>query len=179
MKSINNIIELSNLLAMAATLGLSFYAQKNKELSLIGKYITVSLFLNIWLKIADYLPQNIVYQNITGLSTNIYSVVEFSLIYLFLFRLITAAKFHTLLKIFYALFISISFAIWIGYKGSIFGNISPLYGLENILITTACFLYLFEILKSEEIIDFKSDPKFISVCGILFYFSITIPFFFS
>ena len=62
----------------------------------------------------------------------------------------------------------------------IFFSFTPdLLGVEGILITTCCIYYIFEILKFDMNVDLKSDANFIATCGILFYFSLSIPTYFS
>ncbi len=179
MEAFTNILEWLNLLVLAFALVLSLVVRKHQDLLLIQFYIIISLGLNIWLKIAEHLPNDIQYKYISGFVVNIYSIIEFSLIYLFLFRLITRGEFRISMRLFYIFYVSLNTAVWMAYKRSIFRPISHLYGLESILITIACLFYFLEILKSDRIIDFKSNSEFIVVCGLLFYFSISVPFFFS
>ena len=54
-----------------------------------------------------------------------------------------------------------------------------LYGFESLLIIIPCLFYIYELLKSNLLISLKSDANFISTCGLLFYFSISIPTYFS
>ncbi len=43
-----------------------------------------------------------------------------------------------------------------------------LFGIEGILLLIPCLFYIFELLKSNLVIDLKSNPNFISTCGCYF-----------
>lgn len=156
----------------------SWFHRDNKVLLPIQLYIVVSLALNVLLKITDFLPKNIATNNYTNLVINIYSISEISLIYYFIFSLLKGSNFKTLMIFLYIFYLSVIVIIWFTSHNSIFFYLPLLMGLENLFIVISSFFYMYEIFKSNDILNFKADPKFIAVSGILFYFSISIPFFF-
>ncbi|HEY1871058.1 MAG TPA: hypothetical protein VGG71_08370, partial [Chitinophagaceae bacterium] len=76
-------------------------------------------------------------------------------------------------------YISLCAFLWIIKKNYFFSFTPDLFGIENILVLIPCLLNIIEILKSDLKTDLKYDPNFIVTCGLLFYFSISIPTFFS
>jgi hypothetical protein len=106
-------------------------------------------------------------------------VLEISFMYLFLYGLIRGDKFRVIIKFLYSLYILICTIIWVVIKKGIFITIPSLFGIENLFIIMPCLFYLYEMIKSDDIIDFKTDSNFMATCGILFYFSTTTPYFFG
>ena len=83
------------------------------------------------------------------------------------------------MKAFLIVYFSICALHWIIKVKGIFTFVPNLFGFEGILIIVPCFFYIYEILKSDSYIDLKNNAHFIVICGILFYFGITIPSYFS
>jgi hypothetical protein len=179
MKSLNNILEWLSILVMLTTLVFSLIHRNKKNLFLIQIYIIVSLILNVLLKMLEYMPENKFTSYYSSLLVNIYSIIEITLISLFLLPLVNGRKSKATIKILYLIYISICATIFIAFKDGIFANMSLIFGLENLFIAVPCLLYIFEMIKSDDTIDLKSNSNFIAVCGIFFYFCITIPFFFA
>ncbi len=154
------------------------YGNKKKFLFPIQLYIIFSLINGLLLTIIDHLPQKNIYYYIANAEINIYSIIEFSLIYYFLFKSTPAQRHKNILLFLYLFYTSFSFFTWTRIHNGIFSSLPSLYGLGNLLITIASLFYIYEILKSDVVVDFKADSSFLVVCGALFYFSSTIPIFF-
>jgi len=154
------------------------YGNKKKFLFPIQLYIIFSLINGLLLTILEHLLENKNYNNIAKIEVNIYSIIEFSLIYYFLFRNIPKIKYKNILLFLYFFYILFFLLNWIIIPNGILSTLPTLYGLGNLFITIASLFYIYEILKSEVVVDFKADSNFLVVCGALFYFSTTIPIFF-
>ena len=77
------------------------------------------------------------------------------------------------------LYISICVLCWL-INDRLFYSFTPdLLGVEGLLITGYCLFYIYEILRSDINTDLKTDANFIVTCGILFYFSLSVPTYFS
>jgi hypothetical protein len=178
MEILNNILELISIIVMVVTLAFSLIHRNKRNLFIIQLYIIISLIINVLLKILEYQTEKQISLKYASMLIKIYSIIEFTLLCLFFLRLIKGKKSRNTLKILYSIYVSIFFAISIIFKNAIFLNMSPIYGLENIFIAIPALLYIFEMVKSDDIVDLKSSSEFIAVCGILFYFSVTTPYFF-
>jgi hypothetical protein len=167
------------LIIIITTSIISWKHRHNKLLFPILLYILISLALNLFLKIYDFLPKNNTNHDYTLIAINIYSLLEISLLFYFINSITKGAKFRSVMKILYFLFLLIfGIILYENHKGFIF-YIPYLLGLENLFIIISCFFYMYETFNSDILIDFKSDSKFIVISGILFYFSISIPYFFG
>jgi hypothetical protein len=173
-----NLSEWLNIIIILVTFIISIIRREKKDLFPIQLYIIASLVNNVILKIYDFVPNNYPYFKITSVATNIYSLIEISLLYFFLYKIIRSKRFRILMIIFYLIYFSICFLRWV-LNNEIFRATPSLFGIENIFLTIACLFYIYEIIKSDNYLDFKTDSKFLVTCGMLFYFSITTPFFFS
>jgi len=174
-----NVAEYISIAIILITLIISFLHQEKKGLRLIQLYIFISLFVNVILKILDYSLEKASTRRLSNLFINIYSLLEISILFFFLRGIIKERRFRISMNIFFLLYILICAIVWTFLNGAIFKSIPALYGFENLFLTIWCFFFMYETMKSDLIINFKSDSNFIAICGILFYFSITTPFFFS
>jgi|SRR5450432_88947 hypothetical protein len=179
MEIANQIFNWLSLVTIIISFVISKIHQSRKNLFPIQLYIIVSIIANLIFNIFDVLPFKSSYKNIEQVSFNIYSLLEISLIYYFLFISIKGKGFRTTMLISLFIFLSICIVGWT-LSSTLFFSFAPdLSGTEGLLITIACLFYIYEILKSDLNIDLKSDANFIATCGILFYFSMSIPTYFS
>jgi len=150
-----------------------------KTLVPIQLYIFFSIIFNTIIKVTDIIPQDERTSNIAHIANNIFSLFEISLLYYFLFFRIRRIQFRILIVIFFLLYVTTCGLFWT-IKPKSFYSFSPhLFGIEGLLIVIPCFFYIYEILRSDISINLKSDANFIVTCGILFYFSLSIPTYFS
>jgi hypothetical protein len=154
------------------------YGNSKKYLFPIQLYIIFSLFNGLFLNILEQLPQKNIYYNVANAEINIYSIVEFSIFYYFIHKNIHGKRNKNFLLFLYILYTSFIFFTWLRIHNGIFSSLPSHYGLGNLFITIASLFYIYEILKSDLINDFKTNAKFLVTCGALFYFSTTIPIFF-
>lgn len=178
MVSITNLTEWLMIIVIFITMVISIKYGNKKNLLLVQLYIIFSLVFNVLFKVLEYFFDSDFSNRYISMLMKIYSIIEISLICLFLIRLVNRKKSKTVIKTLYIFYISIWSIIFVFFKNALFFNFSPMYGLENLFIVIACMLYIFEIVRSDEIIDLKSNSNFIAVSGIFFYFSISIPYFF-
>jgi len=165
--------------AIISSLIASFIQRNKKHLFPIQLYIIISLIVNIIIKISDFLPRTTISVTINHVILNIYSIVEIALLYNFIYGILKKKKFKILLFIFFAVYLSIYASLWISTQKPFFLTEGPPFAIENLLVTIPCFFVIYEIMISDLVLDFKSDENFIIICGILFYFSITTPFYFG
>ena len=177
MEIANQVADWFSLMAILSAFIISLIHRKKKNLLPIQLYIIGSFIFNFIAKIFDAFPKNL--YNIGEVSLNINSLLEISLLFCFLFVRIKGRRFRILILVFFLTYLSTCCIFWIIKKNSIFTFSPDLFGIECILITISCLFYIYEILKSDLHIDLQSDTNFIITCGILFYFSISIPSYFS
>ncbi len=165
--------------AIIVSLITSFLHRHKKHLFPIQLYIIISLVVNIIIKITDFIPRTSLIVTINNVVLNIYSIVEIALLYYFIYGILKSRKFRLILIIFFIIYLSIYVSIWISTQKPFFLTEGPPFGFENLLLTIPCFFIMYEFMISDLVFDFKSDANFIITCGILFYFSITTPFYFG
>jgi hypothetical protein len=175
----NLIANWLNLIAIFFALRISIFNKHRSDLFPIKLYIIVSLIANLILNIFDAFVLNDPWKSIEQITFNIYSLLEISLLYYFIYAKIKGVWLRRSLLIFYIIFFSICIAGWSLNKKVIYSFMPEISGFEGILITISCFFYIYELLKSDLIINLKSNSNFIVTCGMLFYFSISVPIYFS
>jgi len=158
---------------------ISILRKGNKRLVAIQIYVLLSILLYLTIDILSLIPANENYRNFGQVLNNLNSLLEISLIHIFLYSRIKSKSFRSIILIFSLVYICISFLVWHFIDKSIYSFVPDLFGIEGILILIPCLFYVFELLKSDLEIDLISNPSFIVTCGLLFYFSITIPIWFS
>src|ERR1017187_5911356 len=166
-------------LSIIASFVVSLVHREKKDLIPIQLYIIVSLLVNGILNIFEVFS---IYRNngeFESVIVNIYSILEIIILYYYLYKRIKKPKFHLSMKIFLIGYFSICTILWTIKVKGVYSFTPNLYGFEGILIIVPCFFYMYEILKSDFLIDLKTNANFIVICGILFYFGITIPSYFS
>ncbi len=158
---------------------ISIIRKGNRQLLPIRIYIVVSIPTYLITNIISIRPINENYRNFGQLLININSILEIALIHIFLYTRIKSKLFRYIILIFFSVYFCVSSLIWLIVDKAFYSFSPDLFGIEGILILIPCLFYVFEILKSDLEIDLKSNPSFIVTCGLLFYFSITIPIWFS
>jgi hypothetical protein len=175
MESIINIVDWFAIIIIFITVVVSLIQRKRKALFPIQLYIILSLSLNLLSKFFTFLPEVYNAKNLEQLIFNINSVVEIFLIYCFLYIRIKGKGFRMSMIILFLAYVSICTIFWQFKKDAIFYFAPALFGIEDLLIIVPCIFYIYEIMKSDLKMALKSDSYFIVTCGILFYFSISIP----
>jgi hypothetical protein len=171
-----NLSEWILLMTSIIALVFSIVYRSRKYILPIQLYIFASVINGIFLKSFDFIQTQSGYLKTTQIAINVYSLLEISLIFYFFYKQFELKRYRKTLIYMYILYVFICVCLWL-VKGMIIGFVPALFGIENLLITIASLYYIFSFLKSDKFIDFKSSPEFIASCGILFYFSITTPFF--
>jgi hypothetical protein len=179
MEIANQITDWFSLISIIVAFVISVIHRDKKDLLPIQIYIIISFIFNFIAKIFDLYPNNSAYNHMGEVSLNIYSILEIGLLYYFLFVRIKSDKFRIITIIFFIIYLSICMIFWTTNENSFFTFSPDLFGIECLLITITCLFYIYEILKSDLPINLNSDTSFIVTCGILFYFSISIPSYFS
>ena len=177
-----NAIQIMNWLSLTVILIAFLFTLKysdRKNLIPIKIYIILSIVANLIMNVFDsFFPQSH-HRNLELATFNISCLLEISLIYYFLFNRIKGKWFRAISSISFFLYISICILFWILNDGLFFSFTPDLLGYESLLITGYCLFYIYEILKSDINTDLKTDANFIVTCGILFYFSLSVPTYFS
>ncbi len=172
------LLERITQILMILTLFFGWRRRKNKSIYPIQLYI-VSLFAISFIDIFHNSFNDSQFKQIESVSMNVFSILEISLIYYFLYHRISGTKSRFIIKILWLIYLLLCGIIWISEKNFIFSFTPDLFGFESILILIPCLINIFEILKSDFKTDLKKDPNFIATCGVLFYFSVSIPTYFS
>jgi hypothetical protein len=179
METANQITDWFSLFVIIGALITSFVYRERKDLLSIRIYILASIIFNLIAKISDYNPQYFGYNFTSEVALNIFSLLEISLLYYFLFTRIKSRKFRITIIFFLFSYYSTCIIFWIMKKNSFYAFSPDLFGIECLLLVIPCLFYIYEILNSDLSINFNTDPNFIITCGILFYFSISVPSYFS
>ncbi len=179
MEITSQITDWATLVMILVALFFSIYRKGKKHLLSIQLYILTSLISNTISKISDVAFQNNSHKSIGEIALNINSIFEILLINIFLYTRIKG-KFLRILILFFSIFyISVCLFSWHFKENSFYTFTPDLFGIESILIILACLFYISEVIKRDLEINLKKDTDFIITCGILFYFGISIPSFFS
>jgi hypothetical protein len=174
-----NIADWLAIISILIAFIISLTYRNNKALLPIQLYIIVSLVVNIFLEITEILPNYDPSGRIASAVSNIYSLIEISLLFYFIHGNLRRKGFRAILKILLLSYFLICILIWAGKYQALFSIVPHLFGIENFLISITCLFYFYEVLNSELVLNFKSDAIFIVICGLLFYFSIMTPLLFS
>jgi hypothetical protein len=179
MEIANQITDWISLSVIMAALTISFIYRKKRELLSIRIYIIVSFAFNFIAKIFDYFSENPAYQHVGIVSLNIFSLLEISILFFFLFVRIKSQKYRKVIIILFTSYITLCIFFWAVKKNSFYTFTPDLIGIECLLLVIPCLFYIFEILNSDSTVNLGSDANFIITCGILLYFSISVPSYFS
>ncbi len=153
---------------------------RKKNLLPIHIYITALMFIMLPIEAVNYLiPQNKFLEQIKTITLNVFSIVEIFLLYYFINQNLSRKFFKIVTLLLFMAYVLICCTIWFGKRHAFSLFMPDLFGIENLFITISCLFYFYEVFKSDLNIDFKSDPTFIIMSGILFYFSVTTPLIFS
>lgn len=164
-------------LSIIAAFIVSIIHREKKDLRPIQLYIVVSIVLNATLKIIEAFSST--NKNIETAIINIFSTLEITILYYYLVKRITRMKFQISMLIFLATYFLACIILWTVKEEGVFFYSPNLFGVEGFLLTIPCLFYVLEILNSDTYFDLKANEHFIVSCGILFYFSITIPSYFG
>jgi hypothetical protein len=178
MEIANQITDWISLLVIIVALITSFIYRK-KDLLSIRIYIIVSFAFNFIAKIFDYYSENPAYQHVGIVSLNIFSLLEISILCFFLFVRIKRQKYRKAIIILFISYFTICIFFWAVKKNSFYTFTPDLIGIECLFLVVSCLFYIFEILNSDSTINLSSNANFIITCGILLYFSISVPSYFS
>ena len=179
MELVNQIINWLSLVVIILTFVITILYRKRTNLAPIKAYIFVSIIANLLVNSFDSFLSKSYFEKIEQVTFNIYSLLEISLIFYFLFFRIKGKLARKIILIFFFLYIGVCILIWLSHHEIFFSFMPAFAGAEGIIITVCCLIYMYEILKSELDIDLMRDSNFIATCGILFYFSLSIPTYFS
>jgi hypothetical protein len=174
-----NILGWLTLGLLITAFAISIFRKGNKGLFPIQIFIVISIITYLITDIISIKPITENHRNFWQALVNINSIFEIALIHIFLYARIKSKLFRNIILIFSLVYICISLFIWYVIDKAFFSFMPDLFGIEGILILIPCLFYVFELLRSDLEIDLRSNPNFIVTCGLLFYFSITIPIWFS
>ncbi len=179
METANQITDWISLSVILGALITSIVYRNRSDLLSIQVYIIASFIFNLIAKVFDFHSKNTAYNHISEVVLNVFSLLEISLLYYFLFTRIKSQKFRITIILFLLAYYSTCIIFWSIKKNSFYAFSPDLFGIECLLLVISCLFYLYEILNSDLSINLNSDPNFIITCGILFYFSVSAPSFFS
>jgi hypothetical protein len=174
-----NIADWLAIISIIIAFIISLMHRNKKVLLPLQLYISISLLVNLFLEITEFLPNYDPSGRIASSVSNIYSLIEISLLFYFIHRNLKRKKFRFILKVLLSFYFSICILIWTSKYHALFFIVPQLFGIENFLISICCLFYFYEVLNSELVLNFKSDAIFITICGLLFYFSIMTPLLFG
>jgi hypothetical protein len=176
---IYNISNWINSVLIAIAFIIALLSKKKKELFIIQVYLTMTFLAMIPLNICDFVSEDNWLIKLRPPILNLSSLLEITLIYLFIYKNLTKSSFRTWMIIFYSIFISLCAIIWLGKRHAFMSVMPDLFGFENLFISIAAGFYFYETIKANFFIDIKTNPVFIILSGILFFFGASTPIAFS
>ena len=179
METANQITDWISLFVILGALITSIVFRNRTDLLSIQVYIIASFIFNLIAKVSDFNSKIFSYNYISEVALNIFSLLEITILYYFLLTRIKTQKFRVIVILLLLTYYSTCIIFWSIKKNSFYAFSPDLFGIECLLLVISCLFYLYEILNSDLSINLNSDPNFIITCGILFYFSVSAPSFFS
>jgi hypothetical protein len=162
-----------NALAILMALVLSI-TRKNKNLRPVQLYLLSSMLFFLITTIPEHTPfGKISHYRLANSSV----LVEISILYYYFYTLLTRQRQRQWLVICFLAFTSLVLYFWLGPTHAFDRFWGTLYGLENLFITIPCFFYFYQVFKSDTVTDFKTNPHFFVVSGLLFFYATTFPFY--
>jgi hypothetical protein len=111
-----------------------------------------------------------------ALLVNLSEFLDLAIIYFYFWQLMTGNTTRIILQSCFLVLTLICMYYWIS-PGHGWKTFMPvLFGIQDLFYTIPCLLYIFEIFKSEEDVDPKTNPHFYVACGLLFFNATTFPF---
>jgi len=161
------------------SLVISWTHRAHKQLFLIQIYIIASLFIDVLLTVRELLFPGNLWMKISSAALNLYSILEILLISLFISNAIKRISIKSLIKKLCAIYILLVILILLHFPATITIDLRHLFAIEGIFITTFSLFYFYEIIHTDFSVDISKDSNFIAISGILFYFSASVPYYFS
>ncbi len=153
---------------------ISLIYRKNRKLNPIRFYLAESA---VGIITTLFISQGEHGRRIYDMSGNLFSFLDLTVLYYY-FRSLTESRIlRRFLMGSYAIITGICIYFWMSQEYGITTFIPLLYGLENLFITIPCLLFIYELFKSEEEIDLKTNPHFYIACAFLFFYGATFPFY--
>ena len=178
MNLVYNIAEIVLTITIIATFIVSLVYRKTKKFLLpMQLYIFISLINGASLTTMNHYINNALYTKIASAEINLFSFLELTIFYYYLYKIILINHYRIIMIVIYMSFTLVCLYMWTAIPNGFYAYLPTLYGLEDLLIIIPGLFYVYESLNSDLEIDFRKNPHFIIVCGILFYFGITIPIF--
>jgi hypothetical protein len=164
-----------NALALITALVLSL-VRRNRELRPIQLYLISSILPFLFAMSGDHATSG---RTVYYKMSNISLLIEISILYYYFYTLLKQRGQRQWLFFCYFTFISLVLYFWLGPIHAFARFWGILYGIENIFICIPCFLYFYQVFKSDTVTDFKTNPHFFVVSGVLFFYATTFPFYIS
>jgi hypothetical protein len=111
-------------------------------------------------------------------SVSLFILIEFLIFLKYFNTIILIASLKRKIKIIAFIFMLYLVSMWL-FTDSFYKNASNLFLPESLCILCFCFMYFFQIFKLPPELYLLNSPSFWVTTGCLFYFSCTIPLFFS
>src|ERR1700712_3352372 len=139
-----DIADWLSLLAIIITFIISVNHREKRVLFPIQVYIVLSLIINIILKATFIFPIKDI-RALLFFSMNVYSLLEITLLYYFLYYKIKNKGFRSFIILFFFVYLTTCIIMWTSIHRGIFTMIPSLYGFENLLIIFVCLFYMYEV----------------------------------
>ena len=146
---------------------------KNRELNAIRLYLIVNVIHFIaW----RFVPHTDPGSRINKMLFNTNTFLELLTLYYYFWYLAWDQSRRTFLLVGLAIISIVHIYFWISPSLGFFTFMPTLYGIQDLFITIPCLLYIYDLFRSEEVTDLKTNPHFYIACGFLFFHSTTFPF---
>jgi hypothetical protein len=161
-------------LTLLITLVVSLVHQGHKELQPIRIwliYVLADELLDWVVKLSSHSA----FLSYRPIHTNLESLINLSLLYIFFARVITRPFFRVSMLVMYISYLVACSIMWMPlhhfkeFSGS-------LIGFNYFCIAIPCVFYFYDLLRSELETDLKKDPVFYVVCGIFCFYAVAFPF---
>jgi hypothetical protein len=152
----------------------SWIFRNNRELNPIRFYLLESIISMVSM---IFIPHTAFGLRIHHMEFNIFSFLDLSILYYYFRNLTQGRSLRRFLLGSFLTVAGICIYFWISPRFGISTFMPTLYGIQNLFITLPCLLYIYELFKSEEEVDLKTNPHFYIACGFLFFYATTFPFY--
>jgi hypothetical protein len=160
--------------ALIAVIIGTVFRKKNQTSRVLVLYPAASLIQSFLAYYAFFTRQD---RTIESISTNLFILVEFLIIYHFFHLIIVLPNLKKFIRLTFALFIAYIFLMW-SFTNTFLKYPIKIFLFESLCILFFCFIFFIQLFRLPPKLDLVNDSSFWITIGCLFYFSCTTPLFF-
>lgn len=169
-----NSLSVLEIIVFLTTIACSWIYWRNRELNPIRFYLLASI---VFMTVIGLILNTVHNSRIHIKLFNIGAFLDISIIYYYFFSLAKVNSTRKFLLVSFLAVTSICIYFLLSPRFGLSAFMPVLYGIQNLFITIPCLIYIYELFKSEDEVDLKTNPHFYIACGFLFFYGTTFPFY--